>query len=99
MENESRKYYAAYEERYKTAHEQGVNWASDPKPPVVLEIMEKGITSALPEFDSLMYAVVQKQAKSHRFSCILQGFSCYFIPSFFHSITGDFYKKELFYSP
>ncbi len=41
MENESRKYYAAYEERYKTAHEQGVSWASDQKTPIVLEIIKR----------------------------------------------------------
>ena len=39
MKNE--KYYAAYEERYKTAHEQGVSWASDQCSPIVLEVIKK----------------------------------------------------------
>ena len=33
----NRKYYAAYEERYKTAHEHGVSWAGDKNSPIVLE--------------------------------------------------------------
>ena len=37
----SRKYYAAYEERYKTAHAKGVSWASSVSTPIVLEILEK----------------------------------------------------------
>ena len=41
MNNEHRKYYAAYEERYKTAHAQGVSWASDRNTPIVLEVMGK----------------------------------------------------------
>ncbi|MBR6322708.1 MAG: class I SAM-dependent methyltransferase [Lachnospiraceae bacterium] len=40
MEND-RKYYAAYEERYKTAHEHGVSWASDVSTPIVLETIRK----------------------------------------------------------
>ena len=38
---EDRKYYAAYEERYRTAHENGVSWSSDLATPIVLEILEK----------------------------------------------------------
>lgn len=41
MQNETRKYYAAYEERYKTAHAQGVSWASDQSSPIVLEMIKK----------------------------------------------------------
>ncbi len=51
MKNENKKYYAAYDERYKTAHSQGVSWASGQSTPVVLEMLEKyGI---LPEDDLL----------------------------------------------
>ena len=38
MDNE-RKYYAAYEERYKAAHKEGVSWSSDINTPIVLEII------------------------------------------------------------
>ncbi len=38
---EDRKYYAAYEERYRTAHERGVSWSSDLATPIVLEILGK----------------------------------------------------------
>lgn len=41
MRNDNRKYYAAYDERYKTAHEKGVSWASDRNTPVVLETIRK----------------------------------------------------------
>ena len=41
MKNENKKYYAAYEERYKAAHEQGVSWASNQNSPIVLEIIKK----------------------------------------------------------
>ena len=37
----SKKYYAAYDERYKTAHAKGVSWASSVSTPIVLEILEK----------------------------------------------------------
>ena len=37
----NRKYYAAYEERYKTAHEHGVSWAGDKNSPIVLETIQK----------------------------------------------------------
>ena len=40
-DNNSRKYYAAYEERYKTAHAQGVSWSSDVSTPIVMEVIEK----------------------------------------------------------
>lgn len=36
-----RKYYEAYEERYKTAHENGVSWSSDRYTPAVMETMRK----------------------------------------------------------
>ena len=38
---ENRKYYAAYEERYKTAHALGVSWSSPVCTPIVLEVLEK----------------------------------------------------------
>lgn len=41
MENENRKYYEAYEERYKTAHAQGVSWETDIRTPIVMEMLEK----------------------------------------------------------
>lgn len=36
-----KKYYEAYEERYKTAHEFGVSWMSDEPTPIVLQTLEK----------------------------------------------------------
>lgn len=41
MKNENRKYYAAYEERYRTAHSKGVSWASDQSSPIVMEVIQK----------------------------------------------------------
>lgn len=41
MKNNNRKYYAAYEERYKIAHEKGVSWSSDKNSPIVLETIKK----------------------------------------------------------
>lgn len=41
MDNENRKYYAAYEERYKTAHAQGVSWAGSRHTPIVPEMIRK----------------------------------------------------------
>lgn len=41
MRKDSRKYYAAYDERYKTAHGKGVSWASDACTPIVLETIRK----------------------------------------------------------
>ena len=35
------KYYEAYEERYKTAHEHGVSWSSDKNTPIVMEMLQK----------------------------------------------------------
>ena len=40
-DNFIRKYYAAYDERYKTAHAQGFSWASDVSTPIVMEVIEK----------------------------------------------------------
>lgn len=37
----NRKYYAAYDERYKTAHAQGVSWSSDACTPIVMEVIER----------------------------------------------------------
>lgn len=41
MKQEDRKYYEAYDERYKTAHARGVSWAHDTGTPIVTEILEK----------------------------------------------------------
>ncbi len=41
MKNDNRKYYAAYEERYKTAHAHGVSWSSDVSTPVVMEVINR----------------------------------------------------------
>ena len=41
MKKDNRKYYAAYEERYKTAHARGVSWSSDVSTPVVMEVIDK----------------------------------------------------------
>lgn len=41
MKNDKRKYYAAYDERYKTAHARGVSWASGVSTPIVIETLEK----------------------------------------------------------
>ena len=41
MKQECRKYYEAYEERYKTAHDQGVSWSSDIHSPIVLEVIKR----------------------------------------------------------
>lgn len=38
---DNRKYYAAYDERYKTAHKQGVSWSSDANSPIVMEVIAK----------------------------------------------------------
>ena len=51
MKNESRKYYTAYEDRYKIAHEKGVSWSSDKNSPIVLETIKK--YNILPEADLL----------------------------------------------
>lgn len=36
-----RKYYEAYDDRYKTAHAKGVSWSSDVSTPIVMEVIEK----------------------------------------------------------
>lgn len=41
MKKENRKYYAAYEERYKTAHANGVSWLSNRSTPIVMEVINK----------------------------------------------------------
>lgn len=41
METDNRKYYAAYDERYKTAHAQGVSWSSNVSTPIVMEMIDK----------------------------------------------------------
>lgn len=42
MEKSSgRKYYAAYDERYKTAHTRGVRWSSEIGTPIVMEVLQK----------------------------------------------------------
>lgn len=45
MRHPNRPYYAAYDERYKTAHAFGVRWSGDSCTPIVTEMLEKyGIT-------------------------------------------------------
>lgn len=41
MEKENRKYYEAYEERYKTAHEKGVSWAQMKDTPIVMDVIKR----------------------------------------------------------
>lgn len=41
MENNARKYYTAYEERYKTAHAQGISWSSDVSTPIVSDVLKR----------------------------------------------------------
>ena len=41
MKQVCRKYYEAYEERYKTAHGLGVSWFSDIHSPIVLEVIKR----------------------------------------------------------
>ena len=41
MKKDNRKYYAAYEERYKTAHANGVSWSSDVNTPIVMEVIDR----------------------------------------------------------
>lgn len=36
-----KKYYEAYEERYKTIHEKGYSWAGDSATPIVLDVMRR----------------------------------------------------------
>lgn len=41
MRKENRKYYEAYEERYKAAHAQGVSWENDISTPIVADTLKK----------------------------------------------------------
>lgn len=41
MRNGSKKYYTAYDERYKTAHQNGVSWLSNQSSPIVMKIIQK----------------------------------------------------------
>ena len=41
MKQDERKYYEAYEDRYKTVHARGVSWSSDACTPIVLQTLEK----------------------------------------------------------
>lgn len=41
MRKENRKYYEAYEERYKTAHAYGVSWENDVSTPIVADTLKK----------------------------------------------------------
>ena len=41
MQKENRKYYEAYEDRYKTAHEKGVSWAQMKNTPIVMDIIKR----------------------------------------------------------
>lgn len=41
MKKEDQKYYYAYEERYKTAHEKGVSWTNFKSTPIVMDIIKK----------------------------------------------------------
>ena len=38
---EERKYYEAYDERYKAVHQKGLHWFTDTQSPIVWEVMEK----------------------------------------------------------
>ena len=40
-QKDNRKYYAAYDERYRTAHAKGVSWSSDASTPIVMETIKK----------------------------------------------------------
>lgn len=41
MKKENRKYYEAYDERYKTAHAHGISWSSEVSTPIVMEVLDK----------------------------------------------------------
>ena len=41
MGTDDRKYYTAYEERYKTAHANGVSWSSDVSTPIVMDVIDR----------------------------------------------------------
>ena len=46
MQKENRKYYEAYEDRYKTAHEKGVSWTQMKNTPIVMDIIKTFIPSS-----------------------------------------------------
>ena len=37
----NRKYYNAYDERYKAAHMHGISWSSDISSPIVMDVIQK----------------------------------------------------------
>ena len=39
--SENRKYYTAYNERYKVAHSKGVSWSSDISTPIVMDVINR----------------------------------------------------------
>ena len=41
MKMENKKYYEAYDERYKIAHSKGISWSSDIRTPIVLATLNK----------------------------------------------------------
>ena len=41
MEENERKYYEAYEERYRTAHSNGVSWAGNQHTPIVMDVISR----------------------------------------------------------
>jgi ribosomal protein S18 acetylase RimI-like enzyme len=41
MIHPNRPYYAAYDDRYRIAHDRGVSWASDEATPIVIEMLKK----------------------------------------------------------
>lgn len=41
MKKDDRKYYSAYEERYKTAHANGVSWSSKVSTPIVMDVIDR----------------------------------------------------------
>lgn len=41
MKIDNRKYYTAYDERYKTAHKNGISWSSNKSSPIVMEVIKK----------------------------------------------------------
>ena len=41
INKENRKYYEAYEERYKTVHARGMSWSSTISTPLVMKTLEQ----------------------------------------------------------
>lgn len=41
MRSDSRKYYEAYEERYRTVHDLGFSWENDVGTPIVMEVLDR----------------------------------------------------------